>query len=156
MPGVVRQIAIPAVAVLFLLVVSSSIGATAPAPVTNSSAVSSASVQWEPEPTVARLGPGLQLTLTTATRLRDGSGAPIVGAKVAFTLFSKTPTLYDVSRFHLPICTAVTDAHGLATCKGQGLVGSLVSVVAGGAHATLFNGWFPSDEHVKLPVILGG
>jgi hypothetical protein len=61
-----------------------------------------------------------------------------------------------VSASRLLVCEAVTDAEGFATCKGNGLGGSLLSLVLGGAYATYKLGPFTTDDYTKLPVILGG
>jgi hypothetical protein len=115
-------------------------------------------VDWDPEPTIARLGPGLKLTLTMATHLHDRDGQPMAGTKVAFTLLAKTPSFYDYPpKPSLNVCTAVADANGFATCKGNGLVGSVLSLVLGGAYATVMDGPFPSEyQFTKLPVIRVG
>lgn len=110
---------------------------------------------WEPEPTVARFNP-LSLTLTFAVTMRESTGAPITGKRLQFSLFAKTPTLYDEKpKFSYPICVAVTDANGRATCGGKALVGSLLSVLGGGAYATALDGPFATDYYTKLPLTLG-
>lgn len=111
----------------------------------------------EPEPTVARLSPTLKLTLTMATYLHDGNGQPVAGGTVDFTLLAKAPSIYEEPKVALPVCSAVSDASGLATCQGNvsALIGSVVSILAGGAYATLIRYPFPSEtEFTKLPVVL--
>ena len=123
------------------------------------SAAGDPQVVWDPQPTVARIGPGLNLTLTFATHLHDQGGLPMAGARVRFTLFQKAPGLYETPKRTLlfEVCDAVADANGFATCKGnvKALLGSVLSLLAGGGYATLLIGPFPSeDEFTKLPVII--
>jgi hypothetical protein len=51
----------------------------------------------------------------------------------------------------------VADANGLATCKGQisALLGSVLSLILGGAYATEMGGTFHLEQYTKLPVVLG-
>lgn len=111
-------------------------------------------VTWGPEPTVARIGPGLKLTLTLATRVYDQQGAPKVGERIMFSLIAPFPGVLTEPRPAVKVCEAVTDATGLASCKGQGLLASIVSILAGGAWATRLIGPFGTDEYVRLPIIL--
>ena len=109
-------------------------------------------IRWEPEPTVARLAP-FRLTLTTAARLRDRTGQPMAGVTVDFTLVDNVPQLGEPGR-PFPVCTAVTDATGFATCKGSGAIAAIVSILTGGAFATQKQGFFATDQWTKLPVVL--
>ena len=115
-------------------------------------------VVWDPEPTVARIGPGLKPTLTVATYLRDADGTPRVGEHVVFSVLAKMPSLQETPKPAYEVCRAVSDADGLATCKGSvpALVASVVSIVTGGGYATLLMGPFPTEEFTRLPVILRG
>lgn len=114
-------------------------------------------VTWGPEPTVARIGPGLKLTLTLATHVYDLQGVPKAGERIKFTLVAPWPGLFTEPRPGLgaiEVCEAVTDANGFASCKGKGLLASIVSILAGGAWATRLSGPFGTDEYVKLPIVL--
>ena len=111
---------------------------------------------WDPEPTVARLQP-FKLTLTFATRVHDRDGDPLVGQRVAFSLLAKIPSIYDQNpKAGFPVCEAVADATGLATCKGSisTLLGSVLSLLLGGAYATEMSGLFHGEQFTKLPVVL--
>jgi hypothetical protein len=113
---------------------------------------------WDPEPTLLRLGPGLKVTLTFATLVHDRDGRPLAGQQVGFSLLGKIPSIYDDKpKGGLPVCEAVADANGLATCKGQvsALVGSVLSLLTG-AYATQMNGGWALDQFTKLPVIRVG
>jgi hypothetical protein len=112
---------------------------------------------WGPEPTIARLSPTLKLTLNFATYVHDRDGQPLVGQRVEFSLLGKVPSLYETPKASYPVCEAVADATGLATCKGQisALLGSILSLLLGGAYATEKNGFFPGEQFTKLPVVLG-
>jgi len=109
-------------------------------------------IRWEPEPTVARLVPP-RLTLTTAVRLRDRTGQPRAGVTVDFSLVDNYPVFAEPGR-PFPVCTAVTDATGFASCKGAGAAAAVVSLLLGGAFATEKIGFFHSDQWTKLPVFL--
>lgn len=111
-------------------------------------------IEWDPEPTVAWLGPNFQLTMTMATYLYDYQGEPMAGARVAFTLLDHVPAFpYPAPKPYLNVCEAVADANGLATCKGSGFVGSMLSLLTNGAYATYYDGPFSSDAWTKLPVV---
>ncbi len=108
------------------------------------------------EPTIAKVGPMLTLTLTMSAHARNFVGAPLAGVPVVFTLFGPAnsvppgPAQKDPS---IEVCRAVTDAEGLATCKGSGLLGSLLSILTGG-WAAWDDGTLQSiGHHTKLPVI---
>lgn len=151
-----RALTFLAAAALLLVGLAAPTSAQADEP---ASAAAVPQVVWDPQPTVARIGPGLNLTLTFATHLHDQAGLPMAGERVRFTLFQKAAGLYDLPRrgLLLEVCDAETDANGLATCKGnvKALLGSVLSLLAGGGYATLLIGPFPSDdEFTKLPVIL--
>ena len=136
------------------------VGLAAPVPAQAEEPVAPAAVTqftWDPEPTVARLAPNLQLTLTMATHLYDLSGEPAAGERVSFTLLAKATSLYEPPQRYLEVCTAVADANGLATCQGNvaALLGSVLSLVVNGAYATHLIGPFPSQyDYTKLPVVL--
>lgn len=117
------------------------------------------STAWQPSPTVLKIGGplGLQLTLTFATRVTNKYGAPKVGVPVHFTLLAPAPPFAEPARgLPLEVCTAVTDATGFATCKGKALLGAIVSILAGGAYANLYQGPFPTGQYTRLPVVATG
>jgi hypothetical protein len=90
-----------------------------------------------PEPTIARIGPGLnaQITLTMAAHLRGVDRRPLAGHEVIFSLFgSVLPRINGaVQPFAVVACKAVTDVNGFATCRSSGTAGALLSVLAGGS-----------------------
>ena len=111
-------------------------------------------IQWDPQPTVAWLGPNLRLTMTMATYLYDGDGVPMSGANVGFTLLAPYPAFpMPATQLSIPVCDAVADANGLATCKGGGFVGSTLSLLTNGAYATFMQGPFHTEANTKLPVV---
>lgn len=71
-------------------------------------------------PAIAKIVPGLNLYLTPSATL-TGAGQPLAGEPVVFTAGNAT------------ICTAQTDANGLAKCAG--IVPLLQAVIALGYHA---------------------
>ncbi|MBO9521737.1 MAG: Ig-like domain repeat protein [Nocardioidaceae bacterium] len=114
---------------------------------------------FSPDPTIAKIGPGLKLTLTLSTHAKNFVGAPMAGVPVVFTLFgpgnnvAPGPAQSDPS---VVVCRAVTDASGFASCKGSGLLGSIVSILSG-AWAAWDDGTLRSiGHHTKLPVIVTG
>lgn len=112
---------------------------------------------FDPEPTVARIGAGsLRLTLTFATYLRNTIGGPMPGRQIAFTLLNPPPTFNEPGGYSIPVCTATTDANGLASCKGSAALASIVSILTNGGYATYVNGPFTGSEFVHLPVIVAG
>lgn len=112
-------------------------------------------IVWDPEPTILRLGPNAALTLTLATHVLNSIGGPMPGRIVSFSLFGPAPFVTVPPYPGIKVCTAVSDAHGLATCGGKGLAASIVSILAGGAYATETpTGAFEGYNYVKLPVIL--
>ncbi|RNL80942.1 hypothetical protein [Nocardioides marmorisolisilvae] len=110
------------------------------------------------EPTVARVKPGLKLTLTLSTHATNFVGAPMAGVPVVFTIRDAyeqgAPGPQTEPIRWIEICTAYTDANGLATCGGSGLLGSVASLLTGGAYAT----WAtqPWGNFTKLPVVVSG
>jgi len=115
-----------------------------------------ATVVLVPEPTVARIGPSLKLTLTMAVRATRLDGTPLAGRHIIFTLLG-VPTLFDRTHDYIQVCQADTDVSGFATCKGTGVVGAVGSIATGGAWAT----YLPQDAYYntawqKLPVIVTG
>ncbi|MDQ6522026.1 Ig-like domain-containing protein [Nocardioides sp. LHD-245] len=109
-------------------------------------------IVWEPEPTVAKLAPP-RLILTTAARLRDRAGRPMVGITVDFSLVNPLPAFPEPGGPAFRVCTAVTDTTGLASCKGSGALGAVLSLLLGGAYATEKQGFFNTDQWTKLPVL---
>lgn len=105
------------------------------------------------EPTVLKLS-GPRLTLTMAAYVRDALGGPLAGRKITFTLLAPPPVFLEKNN-SLPVCTAVSNANGLATCGGSGLIGSIVSILVGGAYATYVPAAIvPAYDYVKLPVVM--
>ncbi|MCR1784522.1 Ig-like domain-containing protein [Nocardioides carbamazepini] len=109
-------------------------------------------IVWEPEPTIARLAPP-RLKLTTAARLRDRAGRPMVGVTVDFSLGNPFPAFPEPGGPAFRVCTAVSDQTGLASCKGSGALGAVLSLLLGGAYATEKQGFFNTDQWAKLPVL---
>jgi hypothetical protein len=85
-----------------------------------------------PEPTI--LAPGLRPTLTMSAHAEDVRGRPVVGETLAFKVFGRMPNPFDTGGGRV-ICHAVTDQHGFASCRGSGLVGSVLSLLAGRSYA---------------------
>lgn len=106
------------------------------------------------QPTVLQLVGGPRLTLTMSAYTRNALGGPLAGRKITFTLFAPAPVFLEKNN-SLTVCTAVSDANGLATCGGVGLVAAIVSILVGGAYATHTPGApLPVYDSVKLPVVM--
>lgn len=106
-----------------------------------------------PEPTILTLGgPGLlKLSLTTAAQVFREDGLPAEGAKVTFTL--RAPAA-EMAGGQL-VCSTQVDRNGLASCKGQGLLAALLSILATGVYATAYDD-FGNFRVVQLPVVATG
>lgn len=78
------------------------------------------------EPTV--LAPGLRPTLTLSAHASDLRGRPVVGERLTFSVLGTTPNPFDLGGGKV-VCTAVTDAHGFASCRGRGLVASVLTLL---------------------------
>ncbi|HET6151732.1 MAG TPA: hypothetical protein VFE15_02185 [Marmoricola sp.] len=90
------------------------------------------------DPTIASVGAGgLKLNLTLSLHVVNSIGQGVPGYKVAFTLLQPTPNVVFQNKLSLPVCTAVSDANGLATCGGTGLVAAVVSILVDGAYGTV-------------------
>lgn len=115
------------------------------------------------EPTIARIGgPGLlKLNLTMSAHAHYTDGSPAVGNTILFTLLGVPagpsvggPPTPPETAFPLVVCQAKVDHDGLATCKGTGTIGALVSILTLGGYASYARVF--SWDYVKLPVILTG
>lgn len=80
-----------------------------------------------PEPTI--LAPGLRPTLTMSAHAEDMRGRPAVGEALTFSVFGQPPNPFDFGGGRV-VCHAVTDERGFASCRGKGLVGSVLSLLA--------------------------
>lgn len=110
-------------------------------------------VDVHPEPTV--LAPGLRPTLTMSARLtvRD-TDVPIPGRPMVFKVFGTEPVNVFDRGGGIVVCQAVTDANGFASCKGQGLLGAVLSLLAGRSYAIhMWDGGQYSFNWAEAPVI---
>jgi hypothetical protein len=110
------------------------------------------------EPTVAKIGPGLKLTLTLSTHATNFLGQPMAGVPVAFSVVAAyqqgAPGPQTQPDRAILVCKAFTDANGFASCGGAGLLGSVVSILSGGGYATWSSN--PWGNYTKLPVVTRG
>lgn len=107
-----------------------------------------------PEPTIVKFGgPGLlKLYLTTAVTITFPDGTPVEGTPITFTLLGPlTMPGHGTPLLEVPVvCTAWSDANGLASCGGQAAAASILSVLTGAwANRSLIL----SFNSVKLPVV---
>jgi hypothetical protein len=88
-----------------------------------------------PQPTVLGLGgPTLiKLPLTTSVNVFRSDGLPAEGLKVVFSLFGSA---FDYNQ-NQTVCVTAVDKNGLASCKGAGLLASIVSILSSGAYASM-------------------
>lgn len=85
-----------------------------------------------PEPTILKITAGSpKLTLTLAAYTRFPDGTPAAGVHVSFDGQCLVRDARGMCAVPLTWCTAVSDANGLATCKGAGTLGALVSLLNG-------------------------
>lgn len=118
--------------------------------------ISNSGVVLAPEPTIAQLSPGtIKLTLTMSAYARTLSGAPIAGEQLTFSVFGKQPNLFDFGGGTV-VCRAVTNAAGFASCKGAGVGGAIVSLLAGGSYVTHFRGVGYDFSSAKAKVLILG
>lgn len=90
-----------------------------------------------PQPTLLKIGTGLlpTLTLTMAVSFKRADGTGVAGYGLRFyMLCDGSPS--RTCGVSIPICTAVSDANGLASCKGSGAFGAIVSILTGGVKVT--------------------
>jgi hypothetical protein len=112
------------------------------------------------DPTIARLGAGgLKLVLNLQAHVRNSIGQGVPGYKVAFTLVQPPPNVVFANTASVPVCTAVTNAAGLATCNGSAALAAVVSILLGGAWATVVatpQEDLPGLDSVHLPIVTFG
>lgn len=92
---------------------------------------------WGPVvPTVASIGAGgLKLNLKFSASIKNALGQGIAGRQIIFSLFNRLPQVADPASGGVAVCTALTDANGDATCTGLTGLGTIVSILSGGAFA---------------------
>ena len=107
-----------------------------------------------PEPTLVRFGgPGLlKLFLTTAVTVTFTDGTPKEGVPISFSLLGPlTNPGHGTPLIETPVvCTAWSDAQGLATCGGQAAAASILSVLTG---AWANRSVILNFNSVKLPTV---
>lgn len=109
------------------------------------------------EPSIARITAGVpQFTLTLSARARFKDGTPAPGVFVDFF----GPCLIEGQRGcqqRIKWCSATSDGAGLASCKGAGLLGSLASILKGGANYVAYSRnseYYVANQSGTVPVIL--
>lgn len=115
-------------------------------------------ILFDPQPTLLKTGPsGAKLTLTFATYMRNSIGQGLPGIEIHFSMLGPVPVSYGAGNpLYVPVCTATTDATGLATCGGSAALSSIVSLLTGGGYATRYIGPFNGFDTAHLPVVLKG
>ena len=78
------------------------------------------------EPTI--LAPGLRPTLTLSAYAEDTRGRPVVGETLTLSVLGDPPNPFDFGGGHV-VCNAVTDQRGFASCRGRGLVASVLTLL---------------------------
>ena len=102
----------------------------------------------QPAPTTLTAGPGhlslLPLGVTGLNATLTSNGTPLAGQTIAFTADDGTP-----------LCHAVTNASGVATCDAVPPILTTVGVLLGGYQATFAGSVFfkPSSAHGTLKVL---
>lgn len=119
---------------------------------------------WGPVvPTVASIGAGgLKVNLKFSASIKNALGQGIAGRQIIFSLFNRLPQIADPASGGVVVCTALTDANGEATCTGLTSLGTIVTVLTGGAYANdtgptikpVDQGY--STSWIKIPAILIG
>ncbi|MFL6061270.1 MAG: hypothetical protein ACJ72E_08570 [Marmoricola sp.] len=87
-----------------------------------------------PEATILKItagSPQLTLTLSARARFNDGTGAPGVAVSFDGPCLLRDPVHGFCQSQPLHWCTAVSDDNGFASCRGSGLLGSIVSILKG-------------------------
>ncbi len=79
-----------------------------------------------PEPTI--LAPGLRPTLTLSAYAEDMRGRPVVGETLTLSVLGDPPNPFDFGGGRV-VCNAVTDQRGYASCRGKGLVASVLTLL---------------------------
>lgn len=119
---------------------------------------------WGPTvPTVASIGAGgLKLSLKFTASIKNALGQGLPGRHVTFTLFNRLPQIADPASGAVEVCHALTDFNGNATCTGLTSLGTVVSLLTGGAFANDRGPTIkPTDQGystswTKIPAILIG
>lgn len=119
-------------------------------------------VLMDPQPTILQLGgPSLlKLNLTMSAYMHYTDGSPAEGESVYFTLLSPAVGASghpQMSPFYIPpipVCTAVSGQDGIASCKGAGTGGAILSILTLGAWANQPD--FFNYYSVHEPVIVVG
>lgn len=101
-----------------------------------------------PEPSLMKIGTGLvpTVTLTLSAYAKYADGTPAPGVTVDFS----TECLAQAGKgcsLIIPWCSATTNAQGFATCKGAGLLGSVVSILNGSVIMTAYS---RNGDHVQV------
>jgi hypothetical protein len=78
------------------------------------------------EPTI--LAPGLRPTLTLSAYAEDTRGRPVVGETLTLSVLGDPPNPFDFGGGKV-VCNAVTDERGFASCRGRGLVASVLTLL---------------------------
>lgn len=121
------------------------------------------SVKMTPIGTILRIGgPGLlQITQTFSVRAKYASdGVPATGEVITFTQKNKMhgqsghPEMDPNYVYPVPVCTAVVDATGYATCTGTSPMSALVTLLTTSAWAN--HELFPTMETAYLPILSVG
>ena len=81
---------------------------------------------FHPEPTI--LAPGLRPTLTLSAYAEDLRGRPVVGEMLTLSVLGDPPNPFDFGGGRV-VCNAVTDQRGYASCRGKGLVASVLTLL---------------------------